>query len=490
MRLVNAQRQLRERGRIRIGYSTTNERGKKVPHRLDTFRFTTPDEQTIGEVAAVYGGTPEPWPDGGRDRFQVVSEVDSINVILPAGMAMSQAYEQYKGGFPVLRCDGETCWTPSDRKLDVKPCTCDPERPECDLTTMVNVILADLLGMGVFRLVTHSYYGARELAASVDMIESAMAVGARVPTRLFITHREVRRLVNGKPQVRKFPVPVLDLNMSVAALGSGGSGAVLSLLEPQGDLPSPPESAAPALPAAWRPVNQQALPPAPLPDVRAVLAENERPPRQRANAAPPIPATGVKARGEAEHAAAMKTCSLCGLEYGQATLVRNPEPGGSRFVHAHCLPAPEEGDSPAVQPPPEDEPARDGGGAAGTGEASAGTQPAPVTDPQDDRKGRGYVRMMTSRQHSKAMALCAEVWPAGELSGRDADDMRRENLLHLAAVLGQPGLTSRSQITATTAPILLDALEQLKAGTVGLTAAGLVDAATGEVTVRAPEPAP
>jgi hypothetical protein len=94
--------------------------------------------------------------------------------------------------------------------------------------------------------------------------------------------------------------------------------------------------------------------------------------------------------------------------------------------------------------------------------------------------------MMTPLQHRKAMALSAQAWPAGDLSGRDADDMRRERLLWLCAVLGQPELTSRTQITAATAPVLLDALEELAAGTLELTDAGLVDPATGEITVAAP----
>lgn len=484
MRLVNAQRQLRERGRIRIGYSTPSAKkpGVKVPHRLDTFRFTAPDEQTVREIAALYGGTPEPWPDGGRERFQVVTSADSLNVILPAGMAMSQAYEQYAKGFPVVRCDGEQCWTPGDAKLDVQPCLCDPDRRDCALVTMVSVILPDLGGIGVFRLVTKSFYAAAELGASVDLIESAMAVGMRVPARLFLTHREVRRLINGKPEVRKFPVPALDLFMSVAALGSGGSGGALST-GPQSSAPAPaPESAPPALPASWRPVDQQALPPAPPTDVRSILADNDRPAKPRANAAPPIASTGAKPRTEEEAVAATSDCSICGLPYGTAKLVKNPEPGGSRFVHAQHLSS--EGDRPPEPPSPADEEVRGGGGVAGTGR-QPGAQPAPTAAPPQD--ARGAVRMMTTAQGRKVMALCAEVWPAPQgMTGAEVDDMRRENLLALVGMLGQPGLTSRTQIDAATAPILLDALEELKVGDIVMTDAGLISTATGEVTVKAP----
>jgi hypothetical protein len=498
VRLVNAQRQLRERGRIRIGYSTPSKKreGVKVPHRLDTFRFTAPDEQTVREVAALYGGEPEPWPDGGRDRFQVVTGADSVNVILPAGMAMSQAYEQYAKGFAVVRCDGEQCWTPGGSKLDVQPCVCDPDNRDCQLTTMVSVILPDLGGLGTFRLVTHSWYGAMELGAAVDLIESAMAVGMRVPARLFLTHREVRRLINGKPEVRKFPVPALDLHMSVAALGSGGSGGALSPGPQSGALVTAPESAPPALPSSWQPVDQQALPTAPPPDVRGILADNDRPARPRANAAPPIASTGATPRTEAEAVAATPDCSVCGLPYGTAKLVKNPEPGGSRFVHAHHLDSdnaekdlpgdvtPSEGDRPAEPPPPADEEVRGGGGVAGAGRRP-GAQPAPTAAPPQNASSSA--RMMTTAQGRKVMALCAEVWPALEgMSGAEVDEMRRENLLALVGILGQPGLTSRTQIDNATAPVLLDALEELKAGTIVMTDAGLVDTTSGEVMVKAP----
>lgn len=485
MRIKHLQQALREAGRVRIGYSTPGKtKGAKVPHKLDRFRLTAPDEATIEGVAAVYGGTPEPWPDGGRDRFQVVTDVDSLNVIFPIGMnAVWQCFEQYDGGYPVVRCDGERFMRPDKRGrlADEGPCACDPNDRACKMTTAVSVILRDLPGIATWRVVTHSFYAATELTAAADMIETVMAAGMSVPARLFITNRTRKALINGKPTTKHYPVLALDLAMSVAALGAGnvGNGGA-----PSG-IPSPARRGAPPAlsEGGWAPVDDGALTPAPLITVADQLAEVECTPPRRTNAPPLVPSTGRRPRTAAEAAAATPNCTVCGLPYGTAAVIPNPEPGGSRFIHATCAARldsePQEGDPLPDQPPAAGEPARDGGGAASGGIPPAPADPVPVT-------GTAQVRMMTVPQHRKAMALAAQAWPAKEMTGAEADDMRRERLLWLCAVLGQPGLTSRTQITFNTAGVLLDALEEIAEGRLGLTESGLVDAATGEVTVAAP----
>jgi hypothetical protein len=486
VRIKHLQQALREAGRIRMGYSTLNANGNKIPHRSDTFILSSGDRAILEGAATVYGGEVADWPEGGPDRFRLTTAVDSIDAFLPVGMeAVFQRYEQYKGGFLALTCDGERYAAPNvrGRLADQGPCMCDPDDRACSMMTAISVIPRELPGISTWRAVTHGYYSALGITAAAGVIEQTMAAGMTVPVRLFITQQTRRALVDGKPTTKHFPVLALDLAMSVAALGSGrgGTGGALSP-SVAGQLPEPAVSSAPpALPSGWAPVDDGALTPAPLVTVADQLAEVERPRKPRANAAPPVPATGRRPRTAAEATAATPNCSVCGQPYGTANVVKNPEPGGSRFIHAACATddQPPEGDPQADQPPPAGEPARDGGGVAGEEKASVRADPIPVT-------GTGHVRMMTPLQHRKAMALSAQAWPAGDLSGRDADDMRRERLLWLCAVLGQPELTSRTQITAATAPVLLDALEELAAGTLELTDAGLVDPATGEITVAAP----
>lgn len=486
MRIKHLQQALREAGRIRIGYSTLNANGHKIPHQSKTFILTSGDREILEGAAAAYGGEVKDWPEGGPDRFRLTTDVDSIEAFLPVGMdAVFQRYEQYKGGFLVLTCDGERYAAPNvkGRMADQGPCVCDPDDRACVMMTAVSIIPRHLPGLSTWRAVTHGFYPAVGITAATGIIEQATASGMTVPVRLFITQKTRRALIDGKPTTKHFPCLALDLAMSVAALDSGRGGTGGALSSPAGQLPLPAApSAPPALPSGWAPVDDGALAPTPIVTVADQLAEVERPRSSRANAAPPVPPTGRKPRSASDAMAATPNCSICGEPYGNTNLVKNPMPGGSRFVHTACAAAqdePEEGEPPADQPPPEAESARDGEGVAGRDEASAPADPIPVT-------GTAHVRMMTTKQHRMVMALAADAWPAGDRSGREADEMRRERVLWLCTVLGQPGLTSRNGITAATAPLLLDALQALQAGTLTLTDAGLVNTATGEITVAAP----
>jgi hypothetical protein len=500
LRIVNLQRQLRERGRIRLGVSDTRN-GKKVPRKLDRFLFSAPDEQTVRLAAQLYGGEPEPWADGGKDRWRVISDVDSVPVIFPTQMSFSQAYEQWAGGFCTRRCDGVVARVPSRTKgprFEEEDCACDPDMRDCQTTTNLSVILPDLPGLGVWRLVSHGYYAATELGAAVELIESALDAGMRVPARLFLERREVRRLVEGKPQVRKFVVPVLDLDMSVGALGAGVHGPASVL--PQGD-------GAPALAGyggtaalttgqanggavkgvanggnvaqGWRPVAQGELPAAPLVSVKDQLDDVEREPKRRANAAPVIKPTGARPRKAVDVDAG--TCDLCAKEYGTGGLKKNPEPGGSKYVHTACLEADadawaqaaevaEGAGAPASVPAPSaPAPADSQGQGQPAGEAQPDGGSAPAVEPSPAGNGgtvsRTSDRPMTHGQHKKLMALQAEAFPAAPgMTGAETDAYRKEQTLALCAVLGQPGLTSRSEISHASATVVIDAMEAIKAG--------------------------
>lgn len=518
MRIVDQQRQLRERGRIRLGYSTPTKDGNKRPHKLKHFRFTAPDEATIAQVASIYGGTPEPWPDGGRDRFQVVTEADRIPVVYTSQFGgISQSYEMWARGFCTRRCDTVTCWSPGRKGMEPQPCPCDPDERECKLTTQLAVIAPELAGLGTWRLVTHGWYAGVELTTAIDLIEAALGAGVRIDAVLGLEVREVRRLLDGKPVVRKFAVPTFDIVTSVAALGRGAAAGGAAL-----GLPAAPPaagSAAPGLPAevtspgitfppssppeGWQPVDQAALPPAPpFASVADQLAQVETPPPRRANAAPLIPPTGLEPRTVAEAEADAPHCSICGEPYGNDRLVRNPEPGSSRFVHVECLkaqgdetdqegapepdqpPAPAEAEPATAQPAPPAEGARDGSGTA-SGEATAG--PAPVTDPSPTPPRR-YVRPASPAQMRKMMAQCAQVWPAepGQ-SATEVDEERRANLLALCDAVGAPGLTSRTEISFALAQVVLDALNALEEGRVVLANGLLYDAETGERLAEGPQ---
>lgn len=205
MPLLDIQRRMRELGRIRTGVQAPTGNGRKRPAKLEHFRLTSPSRDLIEAAASVYGGEARPW-DG---QWEVVTDSDAIDVVIPPGQSISQWYEMWSGGGCQRRCDGRT------NVLTDTPCACpaDPaERREaaangqaCKPTTRLNVILPDIPDLGVWRLESHGYYAASELSGTVEVLESA---GRLLPARLRLEQREVKR--PGKPASR-FAVPVLEL---------------------------------------------------------------------------------------------------------------------------------------------------------------------------------------------------------------------------------------------------------------------------------------
>ena len=117
--IINLQRRMAEKARIRLGEQVPTKSGKKRPSKLRTFRITSQDRDYVEEAAALYGGTVTEFDAGG---WAVTTEADTLNVIVPPGqMAFSQWYELWGNGFCKRRCDGQRV-TISDG-----PCLCDPD---------------------------------------------------------------------------------------------------------------------------------------------------------------------------------------------------------------------------------------------------------------------------------------------------------------------------------------------------------------------------
>lgn len=278
MPILDLQRRLHERGRIRIG---EKDAGRGFPKKLDTFRFTSPDQQAIADAAALWGGNPEPWDSPNGAEHQVVTKAKSIPVLIPPGtMAFSQWLETWSAGGCQKRCDGQ--W---DHKRE-KACDCDPENRECRETTRLSVVLPDLPGVGLWRIESHGYYAAVELSGAVELLQS-LAPGALVPGRLWLDPRSVKREKRGGGvETRRFVVPVLDIEGTMKALpASGPALAALSAPivegQPNGGL---------------TPVPVAELAAGPQRSVADQLGAEPEPPRRRSNAAEPIPSTGVSVR--------------------------------------------------------------------------------------------------------------------------------------------------------------------------------------------------
>jgi hypothetical protein len=230
MPILDLQRSVRQVGRIRLGELAATRSGKQAPTKLETFRLSSPQRQPIELAARLYGGAvTEMRSDKSDDRWQVTTTATSIPVVIPPASHLSQWYEEWGGAGCERRCDGRNMIVAAGRAVD-KPCECDPENRVCRMTTRLSLILPELEALGVWRLDTKGYNAATELAAAADLCAVASSRGIPIPARLDLEQRTRRgRDENGRPETKKFAVPVLSVDVSLpqaqAILGRGDTSA-------------------------------------------------------------------------------------------------------------------------------------------------------------------------------------------------------------------------------------------------------------------------
>lgn len=219
-RIRTAQKQARELGRLRTGYSVPNQDPKKRPRpvKSKTWVLSSHAEHYVTAAAEAWGGKVERWqPQGnGAPQFRVITEAEQLDAILPPGDPLSQANEMWNKGGCARRCDGET------EQISRHPCLCLAEHgPEwhllrqdlytkdkvCAATSRLNVVLPDMPDVGVWRVETHSWYAANELAGTVDMVLSGTGGKGLVPVTLRIEPRT--RVAGGL--TKQFPVVVVEI---------------------------------------------------------------------------------------------------------------------------------------------------------------------------------------------------------------------------------------------------------------------------------------
>ncbi|MEV4287410.1 hypothetical protein AB0K40_18040 [Nonomuraea bangladeshensis] len=228
-RIITLQRQARELGRLRTGYSVPNDdptkRNRAV--RSQTWIISSHAEHYVEAAAGIWGGSVEKWqPQGnGAVQWRVITEAVSLDAILPPGDPLSQSYELWSAGGAQRRCDGMT------ESLSDSPCLCRaqwgedfhekaPRDRACKMTTRLNVILPEMPDIGAWRVETHSYHAANEIAAAVDVLKGSIGMDALIPVRLRIEQRT--RVSQGK--TKQFPVVAVELRGGTA--GQVLAGAV------------------------------------------------------------------------------------------------------------------------------------------------------------------------------------------------------------------------------------------------------------------------
>lgn len=335
--ILDIQRQLVELGRIRTGDQVEfqDQAGKKKlrPRKLETFRLTSQSRDLVAAAAELYGGVPRAW----GDQWEVTVTAESLPVMLPPGQAVSQWYEMWSGGGCQRRCDGVR------QVLIDEPCACPADKAEraqmasrgaaCKPTTRVNLILPELPGLGVWRLESHGYYAAVELAGAAEYLSMATSVGHRIPARLRLVKRQVKRPAIGRDgkatvQTRNFAVPTIDLEVRIVDLLAGEIPALpaptLIPALPSGPVNRRERVERPALPSGTplpeearmaREVRPDLPPPPPLEEALIAVESSDIPIMPR----DPIVDAGFTAEEIAEDLATSTTTPACAWRLGRGS---------------------------------------------------------------------------------------------------------------------------------------------------------------------------
>lgn len=303
--VVDQQHRLRELGRIRFG---DRKRPKQPGKPLELPRVSSQDESIVHEIAAVYGGEPQPWEreDGTHEWDVKTTHPQGIAVAcLPGIVPYTAAYEQWAGGFNTVRCDGEACQFRVKGRWVERACVCAErgqdfsERP-CKRTTRITVAVLGIERLGVFRVDTKSFNAGEEVPATLYFLqESGRAAWMRMRQRADKVMVWDEKKGEDVPTGRRFPVIVVEAPFMV--------DEVMHLQRPA-SMAALPAPAAPALPRGARP---QLGPGASIDPRGPQVGDREPPPREvpPVDLTPPPPVTGEvvdEAEDDAARAAAVQ----------------------------------------------------------------------------------------------------------------------------------------------------------------------------------------
>lgn len=249
MPLVDVQQALTPFGRIRAGHQVPTKDGGTRPAALATWRLSSPFRAPLDNAAELWGGEVKAFRnDRSPDRWDLVTKVDVLPVMVLPGESVSQWYEMWSAAGCIRRCDGRTASLLDGHRGEF-PCVCDPDPAlrECDPQTRISLMLPPL-GLGLWRLDSKGGNAARELGAIGALLARATSLGWSIPATLNLVEREWRGLVENpktgevEAKVNKFRTPVIltpTLTMEQAGAIAAGEAYIpeRAITRPQVFLP-------------------------------------------------------------------------------------------------------------------------------------------------------------------------------------------------------------------------------------------------------------
>lgn len=221
------QQRMTEVGRIRTG-----RYNGKYPEKLATFRFTSVDESLIRAVAAEYGGEARPYTPqrSSRSEWEVISERDAVLVYVPQ-QRIDPWLEAWRPGTCIRRCDGVT------ETIKDEACLCAAGRVSkddfCKPTIRVQLMLAEVPGLGTWRLESHGEYATAELSTLAPLIAQ---VPMPIPAQLRLRQETRRPWVaeKNKFETTTFYVPYLSISIATPEQVVIGGDALTRALQAAG----------------------------------------------------------------------------------------------------------------------------------------------------------------------------------------------------------------------------------------------------------------
>lgn len=229
-------------GHIRIGYRVAIKGGRHAgeprPERLKHFRLTSNSRSALEVAARHYGGTVDAWsvPPEWKDKvpppeqaWELFTTSDVLNILFhPAGVIQT-SWEEWQGGYCVLRCNGQFIIKDGTGKRVGEPCRC-PEDPQarkalaakrppeaCEEISRIAVFLEGV-PVGEWRLSTKGFYAPAEIRG-LQQIMAACDVGDMlVRAQLRLEWRTDKKMEDGKPSTLIYPVVVIEPRQSTDEL--------------------------------------------------------------------------------------------------------------------------------------------------------------------------------------------------------------------------------------------------------------------------------
>jgi hypothetical protein len=211
-------RRLPRLGKISLGIKAVAESGKEYPKEVDF--FVCPEK-----VQKIYGEKPK--------ELRIMFPVENGEVFF------QQWLKSY--GYNLLKCkgDGEKAYTWDEKEGGLKeiPCPCEKlEKSECRRVGILQFLLPDVDGAGVWQISTSSKNSIIDINSSIDYIRALCGRIRMIPLILKREEMKTQRIENGKPKSGKHYTLKIDVeNISVRQLQQYGQTLPEQILLPPPD---------------------------------------------------------------------------------------------------------------------------------------------------------------------------------------------------------------------------------------------------------------